>query len=380
MVKNIVVLFGGVSAEHEVSIISGIQVLENINREKYNPLAIYQDKTGKFWYIPSFKNKKDFRKTKYPVNFVVEGHSTYITYANIFTKKYLIDGAFLAFHGGSGEGGDIQGFLNTLNIPYTSPSIETSVLAMNKVWSKRVISELKEINMIEDVALSKDKYLEDKVKCVDLIEEKLGYPVIIKPAHLGSSIGISVAKERIELEKGLHISFEMDNEVLVEKCISEFYELNLSVMRDIDGNIITSSIEKPFKKGEVLSFADKYENGTKSKTGAKEAGMAMLDRELPANISKELEEIVRTSATKIYQTLLTDGLVRIDFMIKDDIVYFEEINTIPGSLSFFLWEPNGIQFSDLIENLIERSFIVHKGKQSRKLEYSTDIVEKYLDA
>lgn len=355
--KNVVVLFGGVSAEHEVSVISGLQVIEKIDRKLFKPFAIRLNKSGLFEYYEDLKTRKDYLKIKPQlINFSKDERGAYFTAEKLFKNKIYIDIAYLAFHGGNGESGQMQGFIEVLDIPYTSPNVEASAIAMNKILTKEVLEQ----NGIKTVEYFKD------LKSIKL-------PVIIKPSHLGSSIGINIAKTKVELKKYLLLAKQVDSEVLIERYAKNFKEYNVSV-RKIGDKIETSEIEKPLSSEEILSFADKYQRG-----GKKTGGMASLQRELPAKISKNLESRIKNLAINVFKIIRAKGMIRIDFMLENNSLYVTEINPIPGSMSFYLWEASGVSFRQQITDLLNQALIDNEERLSKRLDYKTDIIEKFVN-
>lgn len=368
--KKVAILFGGVSAEHEVSVISGLQVLENINKKLFIPYAIQLNKRGLFEYFKSLNKKIDYLNIKPQViNFGRDKQGIFFQPSGFLKGKVYIDAAYLAFHGGNGESGQVQGFLETLGIPYTSPNVEASSIAMNKVLTKEVLEQ----NGIKTVFYDR-LFSEDILKNIDNSMKHIPeLPVIIKPAHLGSSIGINIAKTAIELKKYLLEAAHVDSEILVEKFINNFEEYNISV-RKIRGKIETSEVERPILKDEILSFADKYQRG-----GKKSGGMASLSRELPAAITDTLRKKLQALAIIVFKTIRAKGLVRIDFMVSAEDIYVTEINPIPGSMSYYLWEASGISFQQQITDLIEQAILDHHAELSKNLNYKSDIIEKFIN-
>lgn len=369
--KSIIILFGGNSAEHEVSVISGLQVIENIDRKKYTPHAIKLTKNNLFEYYNNLYNKKDYLRIKPKlITFGKNENGAYFQASGLLKSKTYIDCAYLAFHGGNGESGQVQGSLETLNIPYTSPNVEASAISMNKQVTKQILSSYG-IKTVEGISVFDEDIKADVDKVVKDIKLKL--PVIIKPAHLGSSIAINIAKAKVELKKYLLEAAHVDTEIVVEKLVKDFKEYNVSV-RKLDGEIITSEIEKPLSSDEILSFADKYQRG-----GKKTGGMASLQRELPAKISKTLEKQIKQLATDVFKAIRAKGMVRIDLMLSGKNIYVTEVNPIPGSMSFYLWEASGISFKRQITDLIEQSIKANEERLSKRLDYKSDIVEKFVN-
>lgn len=369
-------MFGGVSPEHEVSIITGLQVIESIDREKYYPHAIYVNKKGEFRYLQGLKSRKDFDGNQgVEIAFGRDSKGGYVATQGLWSKKYYPVAVYMAFHGGLGEGGQAQGLLETLRIPFTSSSAEASAICMNKQLTKDVVSSIG-VPVVQGVSIPSRIVKENSSELAGNIAKELEIPLIVKPVHLGSSIGIGIAKSEIELEKALIEASYIDSEILVEKLLTDIQEYNIAV-REMNGNIEVSEIEKPLSKDEILSFADKYQRGGK-KTGS---GMASLQRELPAKISSDMKEFIIDYAKKSFIACRCKGMVRIDFMaVGEKELYLTEINPIPGSMSFYLWEASGIQFRQQITDLIEECINTKNVSAGISLDYSTDIVRKFVNS
>lgn len=369
---NIIILFGGVSPEHEVSVISGLQVIENIDRTKFDVYAIEQTQEGLFNYYEELFWKQDYLKIKpRMVNFGRDKKGPYFVTSGIFKKKIYIDCAYLAFHGGNGESGQIQGFLETLNIPFTSPNAESCAIAMNKVLTKEVL-DFNNVMTVPWVRVFSYEIKVDVDRVAKDVMGKIKLPIIIKPAHLGSSIGINIAKTKLDLKKYLLEASHVDSEILLEKFMTKFVEYNVSV-RKMNDNIKTSEVEKPVSKDEILSFTDKYERG-----GKKTGGMASLDRELPAKINSILAKKIQNTAVKVFKLIRAKGMLRIDFMLSQNELYVTEINPIPGSMSFYLWEATGVEFQQQITDLLNQAVIDDEDRKSKFLKYDSNIVEKFI--
>lgn len=371
---NVVVLFGGVSPEHEVSIITGLQVIENMDKNRFNALPIKMGQDGLFYFYHQVSDRKKYLKVKPKiVNFGKDKQGVYFYENSLFGRKNYFDCVYLAFHGGLGESGQIQGFFDILSIPYTSTTTESSSICMNKALTKELL-EKNGIKTIKWTRVFDYQVNKDVDKTINRIVKDIGqFPVIIKPVHLGSSIGINIAKNKIELKKYLLESSHLDTEILVEKFVDKFEEFNVSV-RQTGEDIEISQIERPISKDMILSFADKYQRG-----GKKTGGMASLDRELPAKISKKIKTKIQSIATQAFEVVRAKGMLRIDFMLINETVYVSEINPIPGSMSFYLWEASGISFKDQITQLILKSIQDFEKQKSKNIKYESDIVEKFVN-
>jgi D-alanine-D-alanine ligase len=378
--KNVAILFGGISPEHEVSIITGLQVVENIDKNKYKPYVIYVTPSGELKYYKNLKNRKQFDSFKGKNKSLcwfknINGQGFLCWNSGVLEKKVQIDIAYTAFHGGNGEGGEFQGLLYSMGIPTTSCFSEGSVITQNKVLTKQVLSYYN-INTANGIGLfSRDILTNYEMETVKILKKFKKFPLIIKPAHLGSSIGIKVAHDEIELSKALLEAANLDTEVLVEEFVKNFSEYNCSV-RTIENKVVCSLIEKPIAHDEILSFSDKYQKGSKSKS----SGMASLDREIPAEISKGLSQKIQKISKNIYEVTRCKGLVRIDFMVTEDQnILLTEINSIPGSMSFYIWEAEGISFQQQITESLEQGVLDFLERKSKDIIYETDIVKQFVN-
>lgn len=375
----ILIMFGGVSAEHEVSIISGLQVVEALDYDRYDPYVIHVRRNGVFYHLPQLTHRSQYLNIKaVPCVLGRDDRGGYIKADGILSKKIYIDVAYLAFHGGNGEDGAIQGMLESLNIPFSSADHEGSTIAMNKVLAKQVLKD-KNISVVEGYQVFKSEFSDNSDQLLRSLEEHLGYPMIVKPSHLGSSIGIKVARDRDALFTHLSAALQMDREILVEKFMEGFIEYNVSV-RVSDGHVICSEIERPRATDEILSFADKYQREGGKKQQRNIGGMANLARELPAKISPALADRIRETAKRVFVACRLGGVVRIDMMHvpSSDELFVNEVNPIPGSMSFYLWEASGVPFRKQITETLEQALKDGKERQSFNLDYDTDIVEKFV--
>ncbi len=376
MTQPILILFGGVSAEHEVSVITGLQVVENIDRERYIPYTIYVTKKGELLYLPGLEDRSGFFTVpRKAVTFGRDAKGGFVQINGALrAEKIYPYAAYLAFHGGKGESGPMQGLLESMEIPFTSSGQEASAVVMNKALTRRV-AETVGIPVAPGMSVFAAEIKKDAAGVAAAIAKKLSLPVIIKPVHLGSSIGLNVARTDVELQKFLLEAAFIDNEILIEKYLSLAAEYNCAV-RAMNGTIETSEIERPVSKDEILSFADKYQRGAKKTGGA--SGMASLNRELPAKIDETTQRAIQDMAKKIFVACACKGMVRIDFMLTTDKeLYLTEANPIPGSMAFYLWEASGIPFKQQISDLIEQAVRDEMQTASTHLDYETDIIEKF---
>jgi len=286
---------------------------------------------------------------------------------SIFAKKKIeVDLVFPVVHGTNVEDGTLQGYLKTLGVPFVGCDVEASANGMNKHVSKTILKDVG-VPVIDGKCYTLSDYREINQMVAD-VESELGYPVIVKPVNLGSSVGISIAKNYEDLIVAIDDAFSYTNKVLIEHAILNLREINCAVLGDCN-EAIASECEEPLHTDEILSYEDKYVNNAK---GSGSKGMASVSRKIPADISDEMRQMVRDIAIKSFKTLNCNGVARIDFILDADTnkIYFNEINTIPGSLSFYLWEPIGVAYPELLDRMIQLS--LKRTREEKNLTFSFD--------
>ena len=371
---NLAVLFGGKSVEHEISVISAIQAINNLNTDKYNIFPIYITKNNEFFYGEVLKNIDEFRnipeliKKCEQVSFISNNNRVELISFNkvFFSKKHItnIDIALPIVHGTNVEDGTLQGYLKTLNLPFVGCDVLSSAVCMDKYVMKIL---LKQAGFpVLDCLRFLRKDCIDVEKMISNVEQNFKYPVIVKPVNLGSSVGIGKACNSSELETAFSEAFVFADKVIVEPAVVNIKEINCSVVGDLD-EAIASECEEPVASDEILSYSDKYMDGSKA-NGSK--GMASLKRKIPADISPDLREKIRTIAVDAFKHLDCNGVVRIDFLMDSNTgdFWINEFNTIPGSLAFYLWEPVGLKYSALLERMI--SLALKRQRESEDITYS----------
>ena len=372
---KIAVLFGGKSTEHEISIISAIQAIGSINRDKYEVIPVYITKNNEFYVgenigkISSYTDIPKLIKESQRVIFVKsENGADIIKYPFKPFRNGLyssIDIAFPIVHGTNVEDGTLQGFLHMLDIPYVGCDVLSSAVGMDKYVMKTVLKD-NGIPVLDCVPAFSKEYDADPEALANKIEASIPYPMIVKPINLGSSVGISKANNHDELLTALETAFSFAQKILAEKAVQNLKEINCSVLGDYE-YAEASECEEPVNSDDILTFEDKYIGGNKS-GGSK--GMATLKRKIPADISSEQRDCIRDMAVKAFQCLGCSGVSRIDFMM-DEVsgeIWLNEINTIPGSLSFYLWEPIGIKYTKLLDRMIE--IALKREREQSNLTYS----------
>ncbi len=394
---NVGIVFGGVSPEHEVSVITAMQVAAALDNNKYRPFPVYIGKDG-HWYtgdnlfnIEVYKDLDTLMLISQQVH-LQSGEKGNVELVSNVPKGWFgqqlqrvdLDILFLALHGGEGENGSVQGLCELYDVPYTGSGVIGSALGMDKVFSKIVCRD-QGIPVVPFLAFREIQWADHEEECLDRCEAELGYPVVVKPARLGSSIGISKASDRTELDASIEEAFRYDEKIIVEHAVQNLREINCSILGDAD-EAIASVLEQPLTGEELLTYQEKYmrggggdgskASGAKGGDGSAGSGMASLDRIIPAPVTDEQTNALQKLAVRIFQMFECAGLARIDFMVNDETgqIYFNEINTIPGSFSFYLWEPSGVPFEELTNRLIEIARKQNKQKGQRIRSYDVNLL------
>ena len=390
MKLNTAVFFGGESVEHEVSIISAHQAIAAMDPDRYNVIPVYVAKNRKLYVgealndIANFKNLNTLIESCTQVTIVLEDSHVVIkpVKSSLFGKKDLgtIDVAIPVMHGTNGEDGTIQGFFEMLKLPYAGCDLYGASVGQDKVLQKHILSDndLPITNWFWCYATDMDDDKESVLRRV----HKLIYPVILKPARTGSSVGISIAHNDEEYLECFEEARRYDEKIITEKVIKPMIELNCSVLGD-GADAKASVIEQvgSVSGDELLSYKDKYQGGGKgSKSGSsKSAGMASTARIVPAPISKEQTEYIQALALKTFRVLGSAGVCRIDFMMDAETkkVYVNEINTIPGSLAFYLWKEEGMSFTQLMDALVQQALNRERRRSRMTFSYDTNLLSTY---
>lgn len=375
------VFFGGKSVEHEVSVISGLQAFNSFNRDKYEPIPIYITKDNELYTgdavgdISNYKNIPALLQKSIRVFFMYEqGQVQLIRYP---AKKIgnsvvaQIDVAFPVVHGANVEDGSLQGFLRHYNIPLVGCDVAASAVTMDKYIMKTVLKD-NGIPVLDCVTLNVREYEGDEEAAYNKVESKISYPVIVKPVNLGSSVGIKVAQDREALREALEYAFTFGARVLIEHAITNLREINCAVLGDYE-QAHASECEEPISSDEILSYEDKYVAGDKSGS----EGMRTAKRELPANLTPEKREEIRRMAVETFQVLNCNGVSRIDFMIDRDTdqVYVNEINPIPGSLAFYLWEALDKPYAELLDDMVQLALKREREEKSVLTSFDSNILQ-----
>jgi D-alanine-D-alanine ligase len=365
--------FGGRSVEHEVSVVSALQAYEHIDKDKYEVIPVYVSKAGEFFTNPKFldiKNYKDVQGLLYSstqVSFGRKGNSAGLMRSGVFGKFISIDVAFPLFHGSFGEDGCVQGIFEMYGIPYVGLDVTGSAVAMDKIMSKALFKELG-LDVGKYSWFTRRNWIIDSSKILKQIQKDLKFPMFVKPATGGSSIGAGKAKDSDSLQFAIEVASAFSEKIIVEEAFEgEIIEVNCSSLGYMD--IKASVCEQPVKSEELLTFSDKYMKGGK---GAKAGGMETLSRIIPAQISKKLTQEIQQTTVKIFEALDGCGVARMDYFvdIKKEKFWINEVNSPPGSLAFYLWEKSGISYRELLDQLIEMALV--RGKEKTRTTYVFD--------
>ena len=388
MKLNIAVFFGGESVEHEVSIISAHQAIEALDKNKYNVIPVYVSKERKLYVSDLLKDMSNYKDLKQlisqctQVSITSEDNRVVIrpVKPSLFGPKELgtIDVAIPVMHGTNGEDGTIQGFFEMLKVPYAGCDLYGAAIGQDKVLQKNVLSDnnLPITNWFWVYGSEMDTHQSEILDKV----HRLIYPVIIKPARTGSSVGISIAHNDEEYLACFDEARQYDEKIITEKVVKPMREINCSVVGD-SYSCVASVLEEvsSVSQDELLSFSDKYLGGSKSTKSEGSKGMASTARIVPAPLTDEQTRLIQQLAKETFRVLGTSGVCRIDFLMDADTkkVYVNEINTIPGSLAFYLWQAAGVSFSELMDKLVELALDRERRRSKMTFSYETNILSNF---
>lgn len=375
------VIFGGETVEHEVSIISAIQAMNNLDENKYEVIPIYISK-DRIWYsgkmlndVEIFKDFDNLKKYAKMVTLYKGADGFYLQSVKGLFKKNITDLDIIlpVVHGNNVEDGTLAGYLDTVGIPYVGSHVLGSALGQDKVTMKQVMQSAG-IPIVDYTYFFDNEYLEDKDTIIKNIK-KLGYPVVVKPATLGSSVGITFVKNEDDIESAIEEAISYDTKVVVEKAVNNLVEVNASVVGSYDIQKV-SPLEEVMGEDEILSYKDKY-LGNAKKTSSK--GMASTSRIIPARISEKLTNDITETSKEVFKLLNLSGVCRIDYLIdkKQEKYYVNEPNTIPGSLSFYLWKEAGVKYSELLDEIISIAIKDYKRRSKKVKSFDTNILEGF---
>ena len=378
------VIFGGESVEHEVSIISAIQAMNKMDSEKYEIIPIYIGKDRE-WYTGKLLSDIDIYSDidllkKYAKNVVLTNKKDSFVLVNKKGLRRVVDYIDIAFpivHGTNVEDGTLQGYLELIGIPYVGSNLYSASIGQDKVFQKQILKS-SNLPVVDYDWFFDSEYKDNEEEILKRIK-KIGYPVMIKPARLGSSVGIGKAHNEEEAKMCIEEAIKYDEKILVEKVVDNLVEVNCSVLGNYEYQS-ASEIEEVMGADEFLSYKDKYLGGSKgkiSKTGSK--GMVSTNRILPARLDDKMTNEVKELSKSVFKVLNAAGVIRIDYLIdkKTKKIYINETNTIPGSLSFYLWEATDKPYKELLDDLITLGIKTYKRKKRKVFSFETNILSNF---
>jgi D-alanine-D-alanine ligase len=372
------VIFGGRSVEHDVSIVTAHQIMNAFDAENYEVVPVYISREGKWYSGEALRNIENFKDEEIISYHGVEEvilspdvrHHGLIRnpLAGRFSKSEVqrLDVVFPAVHGTHGEDGTLQGLFELADIPYVGFATLGSALTNDKIVTKQVLQQ-NGVSVVQGVSFSRTDWLDNPEPILARISSELGFPVFVKPATLGSSIGVSPADNENLLTVAINIAANFDRRLLVEKAITKGVEINCAVM-GYGNDVQASVLEQPLSWSEFLAFEDKYLRGGE--------GMKSADRIIPAPLSDELTSRIKDLAVQAFKAVDGRGIVRIDFLVKPEAneIYLNEMNTMPGSLAFYLWKATGLNNRQVVEKLVALARDAYADKRRNMYDYKTNLV------
>jgi D-alanine-D-alanine ligase len=374
MKLKVALIYGGRSLEHEVSVVSSLQAKSAFDEDKYEVMLVYLDKNNNFYIgdsletLSNYLKINDLLKKCRKVTLKKEDNKQYFETEGPFRKKYFFDLAFLLVHGKNVEDGTLHSLFSFYDIPYVGTTPSYAAISQDKVLSKMIL-EANHLSVVPYIWFNKDEYLNHEEEIINKALN-LGLPLIVKAATLGSSIGVYKVNDVEQLKQALTTVINYDDKILIEKAIVNLKEINCALFKD-ENNVVVSDLEEVLKTDDILSYKDKYEPSKDKK----------LRRIIPAKIDDKIKEEVIKLATASYRLLNNKSIARIDFIIDKDTntLYFNEINTIPGSLAFYLYEKQGLIYPLLIEKLINHAIKDYIDNKALINSYDASLFTKIIE-
>lgn len=379
---RVAVLFGGRSPEHDVSVVTGLQALNALDAAKYEAFPLYIATDGAWFTGDALRQRANYipdealRKTLIRVDLDLSAGKGVLTprsAGGLFAKApkpIEFDVALLAFHGAMGEDGPIQGVFEMANVPYTGMRVLGSAILMDKAMTKHVLRS-RGVPLLPDAVIHRPAtgLVPDKAVIEDALKG-LRFPVIVKPAHMGSSIGVAKADDLETVRAVLPAIFKFDTTAIIEPFVDNLVEYNVAVAK-LGGALATSAIERPKRSSELLDFKTKYMSGGGKKTGkqpgASSQGMLSLTRDINPDLPADRAALIRDAAMEAFRAVGGAGTPRIDFLSNEKTgeVWLNEVNPCPGSFAYFLWEAadKPVMFTSLLDRLIEEAKTLHRAAQ-----------------
>lgn len=372
--------FGGRSTEHEVSVVTALQAYDNLDKEKYEVIPVYISKEGDFYTNSKFlsiQNYKDIDTLLLSSTKITIGRKNGI--GGFFSQGFLggftpLDLAFPLFHGSFGEDGSFQGLMEMNQIPYVGFNVLGAAISMDKEASKYVFQGLG-FQVAKGLAIQRNDWNSDSKKILKSITSQIKFPVFIKPADIGSTIGVNRANDLEQLSFNIEVAFTYSDKVVIEESLEGLIEVNCAALGYIE--VIPSVCERPIRSGDSLSYEDKYMKGGK---GSKGSGMASLSRQIPAPISQSLTKKIQDATVKIFKAMEGCGVARIDYFVdpKKEIFYVNEVNSPPGSLAFYLFNipPINMDYSKLLDKMISSGLVRFDEQKKTQFTFNSPLLSQ----
>ena len=387
----VAVLFGGRSAEHEVSVITGHQIMDALEAAGYTILPIYLTKDGGWYAGMALHNMQQYTVPGFDAHALQEVYRVSLspdrsirqllphpeTRRRLFkpVPRLWAEVFFPTVHGNFGEDGTLQGLFELADVAYVGSGVLASAVGMDKVRTKALCRDA-DIPVLDCVAVARQSWHTDSEAFIAHVTELYHFPLMVKPVCLGSSIGVRRCADTSELREAIEAAVLLDDRVLVEPALTDFFEVNCAVLGPPER---ASVCEQPHTSEALLSFDAKYKQGGKgAKAGGAKGGMASLGRTIPAPIAPALTARIQELAIKAFQVIGAAGVARIDFLIDRarEQVYFNEINTLPGSLAFYLWEASGIAFDELVTRVVEIALEQHRMRRATQFTFEANLLQR----
>ncbi len=367
---NIAVFFGGKNTEHDVSIITGQLVISGLKELGHTVYPVYISKDGK-WYINEkmdnveyFKNPNLKLEGEVNINFTQTFNGSVVLKTNgLFSKSYNIDLAFPAIHGKNGEDGTIQGLFELIGIPYVGCDVVSSAISMDKALTKLFYQRFN-LPTTKFVYFTSNEWEKNKETYLSDIKSNLTWPVFVKPARLGSSIGMTKVKSEDDLEFAVEVALHYDNKVVVEESVEDLMDITVAVIGN-ENDLKVSLIQESAYSKDFFSYEDKYLN-----EGGAQLGNAEKSIIIPAQLDEKTTQEVQDMALEVYRLMGLSGIARVDFLYNKTYkkYYVNEINTMPGTIYHHLWKKSGVELGELLSLLVDSA--QDKYKKSQKLTFT----------
>lgn len=382
------VFFGGPSVEHEVSVISAMQAIAALDRARYQVIPVYMAKDGALWTgahlaeLDSYKNIPEaLSKATEIVLSRRDGEAVLLPCRGSLLRRpqpQVLDVAVPVFHGTGGEDGTMQAHFERVGLPYAGCDVCASAIGMDK-YAMKALFMMQGVPCLPGVRVSKHDYYGDRAYWLDRLEREIGYPMIVKPYNLGSSVGIGKGRDRASLEAAMEEALRYTDAALCERAVPHLREINCAVLGD-DEEQRPSVCEEPLNATDFLTYADKYQSGGGSKSGGSKngagSGMQSLARKVPADLSPAQTEAAQKMAVAAFRAINAAGCARVDLLMDGETgeMWVNEINTIPGSLAFYLWEAAGLPFSGLMDELVRLALKRHRAKAGLQRSFEVNLL------